>query len=352
MKHIVILILLAFLIQLNSACNSDSNPIEVDPPEQPNNPDASGEVSFTLSTQTLGNTRSFGVAVADIDLDGDEDVFVPNYINASLLWINDGEGSFTLHNQTFGAGWTGTHFADIGDVNGDSYPDIILASHDVPSRLYLNNGGNSFTTSTQQFGGSGEHPHTVQLADVDGDGDLDAYFCNGSTANRIWLNDGNGSFTMKEVEYQGHNYYAKVLADFNGDSLPDMYVCYENAPSEIWLNDGGGNFTNSGYSLNGAGDHIHCADVDGDGDIDIVSGAPEITIWQNENNAGRFTLVASLGEWAQDHCYLMQMVMVIAIWYQPALKMGTNCGLMIVEPSFHRVQFSEPHWFTALSAPI
>jgi len=303
MKHIVISILTVFLFQFSSACNSESNSTEViidPPPGDGGDPPTTDSVSisFVQSEQSLGNTRSFGIVVADVDLDGDNDIFVPNYINASLLWINDGEGSFTLHNQRFGSGWTGTHAADIGDINGDSYPDIILASHDVPSTIYLNSGSNSFTVSTQQFGGPGEHPHTVQLADVDGDGDLDAYFCNGSTANRMWLNDGNGSFTMKGVEYSGRNSYGKVLADFNGDSFPDMYLSYENAPSEIWLNDASGNFTNSGYSLNGAGNYIHYADVDGDGDIDIVSGSPEITIWQNENNTGRFTLIASLGEWA------------------------------------------------------
>ena len=56
-------------------------------------------VVFTKSEQNLGNARTFGVAIEDIDLDNDNDIFVANYIGPSGLWLNDGNGVFSPNSQ-------------------------------------------------------------------------------------------------------------------------------------------------------------------------------------------------------------------------------------------------------------
>ncbi|MCX6835157.1 MAG: VCBS repeat-containing protein [candidate division Zixibacteria bacterium] len=66
------------------------------------------EIVFTKSEQTLGNTRTFGIAIEDVDRDGDNDIFMANYIGPSQLWLNDGNGVFTPSPQSF----------DISEVHG------------------------------------------------------------------------------------------------------------------------------------------------------------------------------------------------------------------------------------------
>ena len=83
------------------------------------------EIKFTKSLQTLGNMRSFGVAIDDVDMDGDNDVFLCNYLGPSKLWLNDGLGKFYESSQNFGN--LEAHDVAIHDLNGDGYSDIFFA---------------------------------------------------------------------------------------------------------------------------------------------------------------------------------------------------------------------------------
>ncbi|MBN2399637.1 MAG: VCBS repeat-containing protein [Candidatus Aminicenantes bacterium] len=75
-------------------------------------------VEFTKSSQALGDTRTFGIAIGDVDMDGDNDVFMSNYIAPSRLWLNKGDGTFALSDQDFDIGEV--HDAAMADLNGDT----------------------------------------------------------------------------------------------------------------------------------------------------------------------------------------------------------------------------------------
>jgi hypothetical protein len=271
--------------------------------KQVQSPQDSTNIAFIKSNQTLGDVLVWGMAIADVDLDEDNDIFIPNYIDGGVrcLWINDGNGNFTLTSQLFGSGASAAHDVDMADLNGDIYPDIFLANHNGPNDVYFNNGNGSFNISGQSIGNIGEHPQTIQLEDIDNDGDKDAYIYNSSAPNRIWLNDGNGFFTMRNIDYGGNDSNNQFLADFNNDSFPDLFVSMRTGPAQIWMNDGAGNITNTGHTLGGGGESIDCDDVDCDGDTDIVvAGGNEITVWLNQNNTGTFAPGFSFGEGATE----------------------------------------------------
>ena len=246
------------------------------------------EIIFTKSAQTLGNTRSMGVAVADVDMDGDNDIFMCNYIGPSRLWLNDGTGFFSQSPQSFDI--SVVHCVAIEDLNGDTYPDIFLLSHANPSKVYFNDGSGTFTPGAQNIGVGTDDPGMLVLGDVDGDTDLDAFISYYLLPNRLWLNNGEGFFSLTDTEYGEGSGNDMQLADVNGDTYLDLFLCLGNQPDEIWLNDGSGNFQNSGQALgNSTGyEHVSAGDVEGDGDIDFAvdNSVEGVKIWLNQNNTG------------------------------------------------------------------
>jgi len=252
--------------------------------------DCPRNIAFVKGGQTLGNTRTFDIAIEDIDLDSDNDVLMANYIGLSQLWLNDGNGGFALSPQTFNV--SEVHGVGVRDFNGDAYPDIFLISHAGPSKVYFNNTNGTFTASGQNIGSGADSPIKIALGDVDSDGDVDAVISYYMLPIKVWLNDGNGFFTVSSSQFGGANAPYMELADVNGDTYLDLFLAVMDRPDEVWLNDGSGNFVNSGQTLGGAAGYDHSAsgDIDGDGDIDIaVSNSVEgVKIWLNQKNTGSF----------------------------------------------------------------
>ncbi len=252
---------------------------------------ASTQIAFSKSEQTLGNTRTMSIAIEDVDLDGDNDIFIANYIGPSVLWLNDGNGVFSPSAQSFGTSIV--HGVAIGDLNGDSYPDIFLLSHAGPSKVYFNNGSGAFTPGAQDIGSGTEDPGWVVLGDVDNDDDIDAFISYNLLPTRLWLNDGEGLFAVTSTEYGGDNSWSMALVDVNGDSFPDLFLCLDDQADEVWMNDGSGNFANSGQQLgaeSGYEGSVACGDIDGDGDIDfaVSNSVAGVVIWLNQDNTGSF----------------------------------------------------------------
>jgi len=244
-------------------------------------------INFTKSDQSLGNTRSFGMAIADIDMDNDNDIFITNYIGPSRLWINNGEGIFTQSNQNFCSMYA--HDVAIDDLNGDSFPDIFIIIHNSVSKIFLNDGNGNYNDSGQSIGSPNDTPETIQLIDVDNDNDVDALIYSANAFNRIWINNGSGIFNRADEEYGGNNTKGSMLANFNNDSFPDLYISLRSQSSQLWINDGSGIFTNSEQSLGVNEEHFQSIDIDNDGDIDILeTSGNEIRIWLNQNNTANF----------------------------------------------------------------
>lgn len=245
---------------------------------------------FKKGQQILGDTRAFGIAIADIDEDGDNDIFLTNYIGPSKLWINDGKGNFSESNQYFGN--SEAHAVAIEDFNNDGSPDIFLLNHAASCQVYLNNGKGIFTDSGQNIGSVEEHPNIIATGDVDNDRDLDIMIVYYKLPVKLWINDGNGFFTERKNPSELPNGAALALADVNGDKYPDLYICLSDQPDEIWLNDGKGNFTNSDQKLgNFKGyEKVDFGDINGDGYCDFVTGnsVDGIKIWFNKNGTGKF----------------------------------------------------------------
>ncbi len=165
--------------------------------------------------------------------------------------------------------------------------------------------------SDMDFGGyfppeEPDHTTTYVLVDVDGDGDEDWVEGHAGTwsgkPNKVFLNDGTGSFTDSGQELGSFHTKAVALGDVDGDGDLDLVTgnVSEYSPSgsigsdasnRVYLNDGNGAFTDSGQMLGwGSTVSVVLGDVDGDGDIDLVEGnhAQSSRVYLNDGK-GTFT---------------------------------------------------------------
>ena len=243
-----------------------------------------GRGLYTDSGQRLGSTQTNDAALGDLDRDGDLDAFIANYSEANRVWLNDSHGVLTDSNQALGS--SDTYAVALGDVDGDGDLDALTANQNQPNRLWLNDGSGLFTDSGQALGTAATY--AVALGDVDGDGDLDAFTGNAHESNRLWLNDGTGLFADSNQSMGSGSTNAVALGDLDGDGDVDAFIGNRDQPNCVWLNDGSGLYSDSGQALASAATHaVALGDVEGDGDLDVFAGnynQPN-RIWLNDGSA-------------------------------------------------------------------
>lgn len=224
------------------------------------------ELDSTLDTNMLR-------VVGDFDNDGDVDFVTtdgevrPTRRGWFTVWFNDGNAGFTQGEQQFETSdFIGRSDMAASDLNGDGHLDLLLVSYGS-SQIWLNDGTGGFTR-TAEFSVGNDDPSggdtRVMLGDIDGDGDLDAFFAFSYYQNEVWLNDGNANFTRHAV-IGGEAVYGAAMGDIDGDGDLDVVT------SRLWINDGLGNFTagQAGFGDNTSGGKVF-GDIDGDGDLDLV----------------------------------------------------------------------------------
>ena len=241
---------------------------------------------FEDSNQELGAAQSWDVVLGDLDGDGDLDVFVANAIQGgeqNAVWINTGQGTFTLSNQTLGYG----QGVALGDVDGDGDLDAVVTSWwgNAHTSVWINNGSGIFADNGQNLG-TALRP---SLGDLDDDGDLDLYLAR-MGANSVYLNDGTGAFSDTGQRLGSAITAAVGMADLDGDGDLDVLAGGWEENAKVWVNDGAGTFSEHEQNLSAAAVHIHdlaLGDVDGDGDLDafmaVASGDPN-QVWLNDGS--------------------------------------------------------------------
>jgi hypothetical protein len=233
---------------------------------------------------TSGHGKGLGVVAADLDSDGDTDIYVANDSTPNFLYRNLGDGAFeevglftgTSHNDD---GMTEAGMGtDAGDVNGDGWLDLIVTNLSAETNsLYL--GGEDFfdygTRAAGLYEGSlMQVGFGVDFLDVDNDTDLDLFVTNGHVIDNIELTDDSQSFRQ---------------------------------PSQLFLNDGGGRFAlvaadvSGDISTPGVGRGTITFDYDNDGRLDVVVTRNNGTVnlyrnaWQSTSNWIGFDLQAREG---------------------------------------------------------
>jgi len=185
-----------------------------------------------------------GVTACDFDNDHDLDVFVSNYrLERNLLWINDGTGQFTdgvMEYEAHGDGnlgaWGHTIGSAFADLDNDGNFDLFVgnfshkpAYQDRP--MFFRNRGPEHNYKFEDKSDTvglvwRESFATPAFADIDNDGDLDLYFAIVYSGDRsvIYRNDGDWTFTniTDQTGIPQCRGYQASWADFDNDGDMDL----------------------------------------------------------------------------------------------------------------------------------
>jgi hypothetical protein len=249
---------------------------------------------------------------ADLDGDGAPDLLAVGATNSGTLLrggpllLYGSANSIAFQPKRIGSRTFDYPALVAGDLDGDGRTDFIctgIVTNNLPPAMYLyhNDGGGNFTESRMTL--PGLTAGGLALADIDGDGDLDLAISGSPTTSltsgaigAIYKNNGDGTFVLYQTLTPGLHHASVQWGDFDGDGDYDLLVNgYRDnvAPSiQIFVNEDG-NFkamtglspVSAGVGASQNGGSAEWADLDGDGDLDIlVGGTDGAAIYRNNLN--------------------------------------------------------------------
>lgn len=242
---------------------------------------------------------------ADIDGDGDNDVVAAS--GGGIYWYqnSNGLGSFLfpkiVTTAVSDAGIYTANSVAVGDIDNDGDIDIVSATYNKIA-WYENLDGSGNFGAQQIIYSNGGIWRFSKMGDIDGDGDLDILASSGDTNNggvRWFENtDGMGNYVLKQiVTTDGGSDIA--LADIDGDGDADILLGgfeFSNQKRLVKFEntDGLGTFGPRQFIGNGSssGAYIAVGDIDNDGDLDIAYtkySSDYVLVATNTDGLGNFT---------------------------------------------------------------
>jgi len=205
----------------------------------------------------------YGLGVMTLDFDGDgwTDIYTANDSTPNHLWRNKGDGSFEEIAWRYGVGHdaNGKEQAGMGiacgDANGDGVPDLFVTNFSGENNSFYQSRGERFRERAHAVGLGGASLRRLGwgtgYGDFDLDGRLDLFVLNGhvypqadeagtdtsyAQANQLFLQSKSGRFEEREFSGPARTNRAGVTADLDGDGDLDIISLELGGPARVWEN--------------------------------------------------------------------------------------------------------------------
>lgn len=239
------------------------------------------------------------------DIDGDGDLDIACMKDALLFWYEnvDGHGNFTLEHTIDTNSLATIIRAD--DLDGDGDMDLVCGVYNANMVSWYQNLDGNGTFGPEQIideGGTNGSLTSIEIANMDGDNDKDIIASSAITDTYYYKNtNGLGNFVYQHMSVF-NRLYAVYPADMDGDGDKDIIGVSAQGggvfDAVIWYenSNGLGNFTveHPISTLTVYGRSIHAADLDNDGDMDVLTSGGHVQTsgqlaWYQNNGSGVFT---------------------------------------------------------------
>jgi VCBS repeat protein len=242
---------------------------------------AAGDASTWTTRPVAAKVNAESIAAADLDGDGDQDLLVMLQGPEMLGWYENLDGAGAVWSPRTMLSGAGVGFRGIpADIDGDGDQDVlaILRLTDAGALVWAeNDAGDGSSWTVRTLATTLQTTYSVATADVDRDGDLDA-IATGPGDEVAWYEnlDGNGSsWLLRPVSTQLEGTTAIAPADVDGDGDLDLAISSVDAASVAWYENvaGDGSAWTTRTVTTTATDVLSLlvGDIDGDGDHDLVS---------------------------------------------------------------------------------
>lgn len=319
-----------------------------------------GKGNFTRSSSALANETLAGSCVEALDVDGDKDLdlfvgsrFIPGKYplsSANMLLINDGKGKFSD-----GIVQSSPSLQNIGmicdaistDINKDGKPDLVVVGEWTAVKFFINNNGQlqdetaKWTSSpvngwwncikaddldgdgdvdlvvgnygqNNQFNVSTSHPATLVYKDFNQDGQVDPFFCyyiGGQSYPYASRDEALGQVNTLRVRFPDYTTYSNATLDkiFTQPELQNASTLKADNLKTLVLENKGDKFEIRELPVQAQYSPVYAiavADIDGDGDKDIILGGNEtmtrVRIGKSDANEGILFLNDGKGNFTYD----------------------------------------------------